>query len=200
MTGDSGTMESVISGAGITLAAALIMLAVIALYRSTGPADAAIALQSAAAEISGDIGTIATSSVPYTRSDTCTWQGINVRITSDYVIVDSLPDIEFARPLAVRVYPGNYQGPDGTCWNSTAGMREYLNATLGRPGTRESPLSVANGSKASALLEKVSREMVSHPVFLDPALPLTIEKLFVFVHNASSGITESEPYVFIYQR
>jgi hypothetical protein len=200
MTGDSGAMESVISGVGITLAAALIMLAVIALYRSTAPADAAIALQSAAAEVCGDIGTIAASSVPYARSDTCTRQGISVRITSDYVIAGSLPDIEFARPLAVRVYPGNYRGPDGAGWNDTDGMREYFNATLGRPGTKESPLSVANGSMASELLEKASRDMDIRPVFLDLSMPLTIEKLFVYVHNASSGITESEPYVFIYQR
>jgi hypothetical protein len=200
MTGDTGSMESVIASAGITLAAALIMLVVIALYRSAGPADTAIALQSAAAEVCGDIGTIATSSVPYARSETSAWQGINVRITSDYVIADSLPDIEFARPLAVRVYPGNYQGSGGAGWNDTAGMREYFNSTLGQPGTRESPLSGANGSMASALLEKASLEMNSHPVFLDPSLPLTIEKLFVFVHNASNGVTESEPYVFIYQR
>ncbi|HEY3274205.1 MAG TPA: hypothetical protein VGJ92_10610 [Methanocella sp.] len=200
MTGNSGTMESVISGAGIALAAALIMLVVIALYRSTGSADAAIALQSAAAEVSGDIGTIATLSVPFANNYTCAAEGITVRITADYVIVGCLPCSEFARPLTVRVYPGNYQGADGTCWNDTAGMREYFNATLGRPGTKELPLTVANGSKASALLEKASLEMDSRPVLLDPSLPLTIEKLFVFVHNASSGITESEPYVFIYQR
>jgi hypothetical protein len=199
MTGDSGSIESVIAGAGITLAAALIMLVVIALYRSSASADAAIALQSVAAEVCGDIGTIAASSVPYARSDTCVWQDISVRITSDYVIAGSLPDIEFARPLAVRVYPGNYQGPDGACWNGTGGLREYFNATLGRPGTKESPLSVANGSMASALLEKASRDMDISPVFLDLSRPLTIEKLFLFVYNASSGTTESEPYVFVYQ-
>jgi hypothetical protein len=193
-------MESLLSGIGVTIAAALIMLAAIALYGSTGPADIAIMLQTAAADVCGDIGTVAASTVPCAHRDTISRQGVGIRITSDYVVACGPQGMEFARPLAVRVYPGNYQGPDGACWNGTEGMHEYFNATFGRPGTKESPLSVDNGSRAAALLEKSSLDMVSDPVYADQSLPLTIEKLFVFVNNASSGIMECEPYVFVYQR
>jgi hypothetical protein len=199
MTGDSGSMESILSGAGVTLAAALVLVAVVALYRSTGPANAAIVLQTVAADVCGDIGTSAISTVPYIQSYTCDQQGVTIRVTSDYVVASSSPDREFARPLAVRVYPGNYKSPGGVCWNGTAGMREYLNMTFGRPGTRESPLSIDNGSHVSALLERAGMEMASQPVGVDQSTPLIIEKLFIHFRNASSGLTESTSYVFIYQ-
>jgi hypothetical protein len=200
MKGDNGTMESVLSGAGITVAAALVMLMVIALYRSTGPADAAILLQTAAGEVCGDIGTVAISALPYARSEAGYTQGIDIRISSDYVVAGTMAGTEFARPLAVRVYPGNYQGPEGVSWNDTAGMREYFNVTFGQPGTKESPLDVNNGSLASALLEKASLDMAIHPVCMDWFTALTIEKLFLYTYNDSSHTTRSEPYVFVYQR
>jgi hypothetical protein len=199
MRDDNGTMEGVLAGAGITVAAAVIMLVAIDLYRSTGPADAAIELQTVTAEICGDIGTVAISALPCVRNETGDRQGINIRISSDHVVAVSSTGIEFARPLAVRVYPGNYQGGEGASWNGTAGLREYFNATLEQPGTGESPLSVANGSRARAQLEKARQEMNIYPLCRDPSVPLIIEKMFVYVHNASSGITECEPYVFIYQ-
>jgi hypothetical protein len=199
MMEDKGTMEGVLTGTGITVAAALILLVAIALYRSTVPADAAIELQTATADICGDIGTVAISALPYTRCETGDRQDVNIRISSDHLVAGSSTGMEFARPLAVRVYPGNYQGREGTCWNSTAGLREYFNETFGQPGTRELPLSTANGSLARAQLEKAGLEMNLYPLCRDPSVPLVIEKTLVYVHNASSGVTECEPYVFIYQ-
>ena len=167
MTDDSGTLESLLSGAGLAVAAGMILLVIFILYRSTGPANAAIALQAAAAEVSGDIGTVAASAVPCARDGICSPPGITIRITSDYVVAGSPPGREFARPLAVRVYPGSYAGRDGEGWNDTAGLRRYFNATFGQPGTKESPLDVASGSQASALLDRASRDMDSAPVLLD---------------------------------
>jgi hypothetical protein len=199
MRGDSGTLESLLSGAGMAVAAGVILFVIFILYRSTGPADAAIALQTATAEICGDIGTVAASSVPGARCEFYSLPGIMIRITSDYVVAGSLPDGEFARPLAVRVYPGNFSCQDGTGWNDTAGLRAYFNDTFGRPGTRELPFDVDNGSRASALLADASRDMGHNPLFVDLSRTLTIEKLFLFTHNVSSDSTESEPYVFVYQ-
>jgi hypothetical protein len=200
MTDDSGTLESLLSGAGLAVAAGVILLAIFVLYRSTSPANAAIALQTAAAGVSGDIGTVAASAVSCASDGICSPPGITIRITSDYVVACSPPDREFARPLAVRVYPGCYAGRDGDGWNDTAGLRRYFNATFGQPGTKESPLDLAGGSQASALLERASQEMDSSPVLVDLSGHLTIEKLFLYIHNASSGMTESEPYVFVYRR
>lgn len=199
MTGDSGTLESLLSGAGLAIAAGIILLAIFILYRSTGPANAAIALQAAAAEVCSDIGTVAASAVPCTIDSICSPQDITIRITSDYVVAGSPPDREFARPLAVRVYPGSYAGRDGEGWNDTAGLRSYLNATFGHPGTKEMPLDVAGGSQASALLGQASRAMNSAPVLMDHYGQLTIEKLFLYIHNVTSGREESEPYVFVYR-
>ncbi len=199
MKSDYGSMEGILSGAGVAVAASIVMLVVLVLFRSTLPADAAIAIQSAADEICGDIGTVAVSSIPIARDDIRPAEGITVNISSDYVVTRDLQGLEFARPLTVRVYPGNYHGAGGVDWNDTAEMREYLNATFGERGTRDFPLSAENRSLASTLLESAGLDLVSHPVCIDWSMPLTVEKLFIFVHNASNGITESDSYVFVYR-
>ena len=61
MMADAGSMEGLLSGAGVTLAAAVIMIVALSLFQSLEPADAYIALRSAAAGISGDIATVAAS-------------------------------------------------------------------------------------------------------------------------------------------
>lgn len=200
MTDDSGTLESLLSGVGLTVVAGIILLVIFSLYRSTGPASAVIALQTAAAEVCGDIGTVAASVVPCTTDGIYSPGGSMIRITSDYIVAGSPPDREFARPLAVRVYPGSYAGRGGDGWNDTADLRRYFNATFGRPGTKESPLDVASGGLALALLDRASRDLNSAPVLLDRSGQLTIEKWFLYIHNVTSGMTESEPYVFVYRR
>jgi hypothetical protein len=200
MTDDSGTLESLLSGAGLAVAAGMILLVIFIMYRSTGPANAAIALQTATAEVCGDIGTVAVSAMPCARDGICSPPGITIRITSDYVVAGSPRGGEFTRPLAMRVYPGSYAGQDGEGWNDTAGMRRYLNTTFGWPGTKESPLDVASGSQTSALLDRASRDMDSSPVLLDQSGQLMIEKLFLYIYNDTSGMAESEPYVFVYRR
>ncbi len=201
MTDDSGTLESLLSGAGLVVAAGMILLVIFILYRSTGPANAAIALQTAAAEVCGDIGTVAASAVPCASDGICSPPGITIRITSDYVVAgDSPPDREFARPLAVRVYPGSYAGQEGEGWNDTTGLRRYFNATFGQPGTKESPWT----SPAAARLRRcwTGRAGIWTALLCSwtSSGQLTIEKLFVYTHNATSGMAESEPYVFVYRR
>jgi hypothetical protein len=191
-------MESLLSGAGVTIAAAVIMLAAIAMFRSTGPENAAIELQTAAADVCGDIGNVAVAAVPCTLNVTCSEQNIDIRVTSDYVIAVNQQGTEFARPLPVRVYPGRYRSTGEVCWNSTLELRQYLNATYGVPGTKESPLSADNGSLTVALLDQAGRDMALHPAYMDQFRQVTIEKLFLYVDNASKGIAEVEPYVFVY--
>jgi len=198
MTGDRGSIEGVLSMAGVAAAAALIMLVVLALTRSAGSADVAIGLRAAADEVSGDIGIVAASAMPCCHNVTCPMAGIN--ITPDFVIADAGPGQSFARPLAVRVYPGNYCGADGARWNGTGDLRSLLVEKYGSDGTRSGPLSPENGSRVAALLEEAGREMLRFPMAVAAGAPLTVEKLFVYVSNRSGGGEECEPYVFVYQR
>ena len=72
----NASMESLLSGAGITIAAAVLIIVVFTLFRSTGQANEAISLQSVASEVCGDIGTAAVSSVAYGHCRTYPAEGI----------------------------------------------------------------------------------------------------------------------------
>ena len=199
MTADTGSMEGLLSGAGVALAAALIMIVVLSLFQSLGPADAYIALQSAAAGVSGDIATVAASAVPGCNCETCPADGVTIRITSDYVVAADPFGRTFAKPLAVRVYPGNYSGSGDASWADTGGLLGYLNRTFGRTGGGQSPLSHDNNSKAAALLETARLSMASEPLAVDPGLPLKVEKLFLHAFDNDTGKVVIRPYVFVYQ-
>jgi hypothetical protein len=200
MMDGNGSMESLLSGAGVAIAAAVLLIIVLTLFRSTWTANDAISLQSAASEICGDIGTAAVSSVAYVHSATYPTEGITIKITSDFVIASDEAGREFARPLPVRIYPGAYACDGRIVWNDTAGMQEFINSTFGSPGTAEWPLNRTEGIKAAAFMEKASQDMVSHPLVMRALEPLAIEKLFLFTYNNTSHVSESEPYVFVFQR
>jgi hypothetical protein len=121
---DSGS-EELILGMGALIAVAVLLIVVFSLFRATLPADRSVALQSAASEISGDIATVASASVPYSHAEQYSYSGTCLTVSSDYVTaLDSSGD-SFARPLPVRVNPGCYSG-NGVSWNSTAEFRAYL--------------------------------------------------------------------------
>ncbi len=200
MTGEGGSVESMLSGAGAFLAAAAILLAVYALFRATGPADAGIALQTATAEVCGDIGTVAAATVPYNHSAVYPLQGINVSIRHDYVVASDGDGREFARPLAVGVYPASYAGLPDARWNDTGEMRDVLDRTFGAPGTKDLPLSPENGSKASTLLERAALGMGVEPLALGPGKTLTAEKLYLYTYNGTDDTMEVTSYVFVLQR
>jgi hypothetical protein len=199
MMDGNASMESLLSGVGMAIAAAMLMIVVFTLFKSTGHANEAISLQSVASEVCGDIGTAAVSSVAISHNVTYPAEGIMIKITSDYVIAIDETGGEFARPLPVRVYPGSYSG-DQTFWSDTAGMREYINRTLGSPGTEESPLNLTTGIEVTALMENACRDMAGNPLVMSAREPLTIEKLFLYTYNNTSHATESEPCVFVFRR
>jgi hypothetical protein len=200
MRGESGSLEGLLAGAGVTVAAAVLMVVVLTIFHSTGPANSAIMLQNVASDVCGDIGTAAISSLPYAHIDIYTSEGITVRITSDYVLAGDASGHEFARPLPVRVFPGSYGSQDMIFWNDTGELREYLNRTVGSTGTEEQPFNSTGGSQAVALMEKARRDLAINPLYINTARPLTVEKLFLYTGNDSSHAKESEPYVFVYQR
>lgn len=200
MKGENGSLEGLLSGAGIAIAAAVLMLVVFTLFRSTGQVNSAIALHTATSEVCGDIGTAAVSALAYNHCETYPAEGITIRVTSDYVVAsDSAGDV-FARPLTVRVFPGSYSGHNVIFWNDTAEMRDYINRTIGSRGTEEEPFNVTEGNQAATLMEKACLAMASNPLCINAIKPLTVEKLFLYTYNDSSQAMESDPYVFVYQR
>jgi hypothetical protein len=184
----------------MAVAAAMLMLVVLTLYSSTGPANSLIALQNVASEVCGDIGTVALASFPYSLNITCPEEGITVRVTSDYVLADDAAGQEFARPLPVRVFPGSCGSKDVIFWNDTGELREYLNRTCGSTGTKVRPFNRTEGNQAATLIENAGLTMASNPLCINAARPLTIEKLFLYTRNDSSHEMESDAYVFVYQR
>lgn len=197
---DHASVERIFSGAGIAIAAAAVMIIAFALFRSTGPANDAVLLQSVASEVCGDIGTVATSSVAYCYNMTYETDGVAITITSDYVVARDNAGGEFARQLPVRVYPGTYASGGPAAWHDPAGMREYINTTFGGHGTEESPLNTTAGHGLSSLLENARRDMAADPLLVRMHEPLAIEKLFLHTYNDTSRTMESEPYVFVFQR
>lgn len=199
MNGEDGFLENMLSAIGITVAAAAIMVVALLLLRSTMPADAVVAEQSAAAGICGDIGTAAVSVVPYVHCVRYDMPGINVNITEDYVVASDGNGQTFAKPLAVRVYPGSYHGQDGVGWNNTSEMRSLFGADFAAAGTGDAPFSPGNGSRAARLLEAARRSLALRPLALDADRPLAIEKLFLYTYDSTNHSTERDPYVFVYQ-
>lgn len=198
MLDDHGNMEELMSGIGITLAAAVVLIIVFTLFRSAGTEDTAIALQSATSEVCGDIGTVATSAVSCRSTEVYAMNGIGLDITSDYVIAHGTADNVFARQLPLRVYPGKYD-EENAAWNDTVGYREFLNATFNRSGAIESPLSPGNFTDLSGIMERARNRMVSAPLDVDPGKPVIVEKLYVYVLNETSLERGCDQYVFIYQ-
>ena len=81
---DSGS-EELILGIGALIAVAVLLIVAFSLFRATLPADRSVALQSAASEISGDIATVASASVPYSHAEQYSYSGTCLTVSSDYV-------------------------------------------------------------------------------------------------------------------
>ncbi|CAJ35788.1 hypothetical protein [Methanocella arvoryzae] len=191
--------EELLMGLGALLASAVLLLIVFSLFRTTLPADRSVVLQYCASEVSGDIATVATSSVPYIHARQYRYDGINISISTDYVIAEDRSGGTFARPLPVRVCPGRYSC-GSISWNGTGGFRECLNLTCGAYGTEQSPVNACNASTITDLLTAACTDMAVNPVPVDPARPLIVEKELIYVRANSSPGTECIPCVFVYQR
>lgn len=199
MIKDDRGSEELILGLGAMLASAILLLIVFSLFRSTLPADRSVALQYCVSEVSGDIVTISTSSVPYGRAIQYCYGGINLSISSDFVTAEDQSGASFAKPLPVRVFPGRYSC--GTIsWNDPAEFREQLNITCGAYGTEQSPVNACNAGSVTALLASARRDMAGNPVRVDPVRPMVVEKLLIHIRVNSSPATECIPCVFVYQR
>lgn len=196
MLDDHGFDYGILTGIGLMIAAAIVLIMVFAIFKATAPANTAIALESAADRLSGDIGIVAAMAIPYSREETYEANGIDLSITSDHVVAKAGCST-FARPLIARICPGHYVENQTMTWNDTAGMRRYLNETFNATGERQDPIEANRSAELLALMGTACRSMAEEPIAIEPKRPTVIEKLYIYYDGCMAG---GEPYVFVYQR
>jgi hypothetical protein len=198
MMDDAGFDYGILTGVGLMIAAAVLLLMVFSVFRATAPANTAIALESAASEVNGDIDTVAAMAIPYAHESTYDASGIDLLVGHDQVIT-RWGCSTYARPMVSRVYPGLYAENDTVLWSDTAGFREYLNSSFNATGMPNDPIMANRTAELKALMGRAGRSMLDNPVAIAPKKPLVIEKLFIYTCG-ENGVPGGEPYVFVYQR
>ena len=195
---DRGFDYGILTGVGLVIASAVVLLFIFSLLRASAPADTAVALEAAASEVGGDVETVASMEIPYKAGHYYGFDGVNVSIGADRVTASAGGET-FSRPLVARVVPGEYEEDDRPLWNGTPGMREYLNASFNATGTRERPIDDGRSQELLSLMDRASRSALLHPVEVRPGKPLVIEKTFIYTYNGSTRVTEAKPYVLVYR-
>jgi hypothetical protein len=195
---EKGFDYGVLTSVGLMIAAALVLLMVFSIFRATAPANTAIALESAASQVNGDIDTVAVMAIPYVHESTYDVDSIDLRIGHDQVIAGSGCST-YSRPMVSRVYPGLYVENNTILWSDTAGFREYLNLSFNATGTRDDPVPANRSSELGSLMGRAGRSLLEKPLAVVPKKPLVIEKLYVYTDD-ESGVPGGEAYVFVYQR
>lgn len=190
--------EDLLLGLGLLLASAVLLLVAFSLFRSTLPADRGVLLQSCMAEVSGDISTVASSSIPYKHSETYDLSGISLSISSDYVTATDPSGSSFARPLPVRVSPGRYSC-GSLFWNDTSDFKAFNTRAFGAEGTQERPIDSSDQSDFNSIQAASRQYLAANPLTINSTEPVVIEKQFVYFRNVSTGVLEVVPCVFVYQ-
>lgn len=193
---DRGVDEGLITGVGLMAASAAMLLFAFSIFSSLTPPNKAIALESAASEVCGDIETVASMAIPYAAEKRYSF-GFDVSISADYVVATA-SNATFARPLAVRILPGKYAENGTLEWDGMSSMRECLNATFNATGTREHPIDDGRSDELYGLMERASRSTLIHPIEVEGGRAVIIEKAFLYTYNSSSHKLEARPYVFVY--
>jgi hypothetical protein len=196
MMDDRGIDEGFLAGIGLMAASAAVLLFAFSIVSYLMPSNTAIALESAASEVCGDVETVATMAIPYAAEKRYSFD-FDVSVSTDYVVATG-SNATFARPLAVRIVPGKYSENGTLAWNGTSAMRQYLNATFNATGTREHPIDDSRADELYGLMERASSSTLSNPVKLEGDRAVVIEKAFLYTYNGSSHTLEARPYVFVY--
>ena len=192
---DGGFDYGILTDVGLLIAAAMLLLMVISIFRATAPGNTVIALESAVDQVNGDIDTVEAMSIPYVHESTYDASGIDLLVSQDRVIARSGCST-YTRPMISRVYPGLYSENDTVLWDGTVGFREYLNSSFNATGTRDDPIQANRSAELKALMGRAGRSMLEMPVTITSRKPLVIEKMFIY----TCGVPGGEPYVFVYVR
>ncbi|HTY90519.1 MAG TPA: hypothetical protein VMC84_05020 [Methanocella sp.] len=193
MLDDKGFDYGVLTGIGLAIAAAVVLLIALTMLRSSETADASVALQSAASEVCGDIEAVGAMAVPYKAERYYEFDGVDVRVSSGYVNASSGKGT-FFRPFAGCIVPGKYEENGTVIWNGTAGMREYLNASFNATGTKDRPVDRNHTKALIALMVRAGVSTIVSPVEVPRGRPLVIEKTLIYAMDGA----EAEPCVLVY--
>jgi len=197
MLGEEGFDPGIIAGIGLAMASAAVLLLAFALFEAAAPANTAIALESAASEVSGDLETVGSMAVPYSVTRYYDFDGMDVSVSEDHVTA-VMGRISFSRPLTIRVEPGKYAENGTLLWNDTRGYRQYMNNSLNAKGTSDDPLGLEESGRLHELMEKAGLSTLLSPIDVVPGQPLAIEKLLVHVAGNETCAPEVNAYVFVY--
>ena len=182
MLDEKGFDYGILTSVGLTIASAVVLLFIFALFKASAPANTTIALQAAAGEVSGDIETVSSMAVPYSAERYYSFDGINVTVSSDRVTA-SEDDETFSKPLTTRILPGTYSENGTPLWNGSAGVRECLNHSFHAMGTRDDPVDINASVSLNALMKRAAMSTFLAPVKIVPEKPLLIEKMFIYTCN-----------------
>lgn len=195
MLDDRGVDYGAITGIGLALASAVVLLVILFLLRSSAAADRGIALEAAASEVCGDVEMVAAMAIPYRAERFYEMDGIDVRLSSGYVKASCGKDT-FSRPFAAHMVPGTYEENGTMLWSGPAGMREYFNVTFNATGTVEMPIDINKTGSLRELLRRAGMSTLARPVEVPHGRPLIIEKTFIYFSNGTAQ--EVEPCVLTY--
>jgi hypothetical protein len=198
MLDDGGFDHGILTGIGLAIASAAVLLFVFALFRSTAPADTMIALEYTACEVSGDLETVGSMAIPYSATRYYGFDGIDVSVSEDRVTAMA-GNMSFSKPLTIRITPGKYIDNRSLTWNDTKGYRQYLNISFNATGTQDDPLDPKESSRLRLLMNKAGAGTLLSPIEVVPKRPLLMEKLFVYIDGNSTRGPEVDAYVFVYQ-
>ena len=195
MRDERGMDYGIITGIGLAIAAAVVLLFILTVLKSSVSADRTIALESGASEVCGDIETVGSMAIPYTDMHYYDIDGIDIYVSSGYVNA-SCGKETFSRQFSGRIVPGTYTVNGTRLWNGTAEMREYLNSSFGAPGTKERPIGNNSTDALKEFFDRASKSTLADPVEVPRGRPLIIEKTFIYAMEGAG--TEAEPYVLVY--
>ncbi len=196
MMDELGTDYGVLTGAGLAIASAIVLLFIFSLLRSAGPSNTTVALEAAASEVCGDVEAVASMAIPYKAERYYRFDGMNVSVSADYVTASAGGET-FSRPLAVRIVPWKYEEDGVVLWNGPEGMRERFNASFNATGTKERPIDDSRSEELSRLMKAAIRSTLPSPVEVGTG-KLVIEKTFVYTCNRSTRAMGAAPYVLVY--
>jgi hypothetical protein len=198
MLDEGGFDYGVLTGIGLIIASAAILIFVFALFGSMKPANTAIALENAACEVSGDLETVGSIAVPYSESRYYGFDGIGVLVSEDRVTA-TMGGVSFSKPLTIRISPGKYVDNGSIRWNDTEDFRHYLKVSFNATGTIDDPLDPVYSARLGSLMRKAASSTLLSPVQIVPKRPLLIERSFVYLAGNYTVAPEVNAYVFVYQ-
>ncbi len=191
-----------ITGAGLMLFAAVLLLCAFRVYPMFNEQQAKAGLDAAASDIASKIEAVDSVTVPgyrYFHSFDEKDQNVRMGISTEYVTVQTNlstqgeRELVHAEPMVARVYPPNSN------WSNTSGLRKKLSdLCAGKNGDATSPLNFSRDKNVvDGMFSYIESELAHNPFVPDTNRSLIIEK--VLIHYTDGNRSVERDYVLVYQ-